>query len=115
MRDQQKYFAVEDCASKLLPHFLEVLKTDGDREGLIRHGNERVLRARFSDARFFWETDQKKSLLQRTELLRHVTFQKDLGSYHEKTQRVQRLCSWLSELVNQSSMPVRSVVVHKAA
>ena len=108
MRDHQKYFAVEDAAGKLLPHFLAVLNTDGDREGLIRHGNERVLRARFSDARFFWETDQKKSLLERLELLRHVTFQKDLGSYYEKTRRVQRLCSWLSEIIKQSGMAVRA-------
>jgi len=115
MRDHQKYFAVEDADHKLLPHFLAVLNTDGDREGLIRHGNERVLRARFGDARFFWETDQKRSLLERLELLRHVTFQKDLGSYYEKTQRVQRLCSWLSEIVKQSGMAVRPGVIHKAA
>jgi glycyl-tRNA synthetase beta chain len=115
MRDHQKYFAVEDAGGKLLPHFLAVLNTDGDGEGLIRHGNERVLRARFSDARFFWETDQKRPLLERLELLRHVTFQKDLGSYYEKTRRVQRLCSWLSEIVKQSGMAVRPGVVHKAA
>jgi glycyl-tRNA synthetase beta chain len=115
MRDHQKYFAVEDADHKLLPHFLAVLNTDGDREGLIRHGNERVLRARFSDARFFWETDQKRSLLERLELLRHVTFQKDLGSYYDKTLRVQRLCSWLSEIVKQSGMAVRPGVIHKAA
>ena len=84
-------------------------------EGLIRHGNERVLRARFSDARFFWATDQKRSLLERLELLRHVTFQKDLGSYYEKTRRVQRLCSWLSEIIKQSGMAVRPGVIHKAA
>src|ERR1022692_3170693 len=65
MRDHQKYFAVEDAGGKLLPHFLAVLNTDGDPQGLIRHGNERVLRARFNDARFFWETDQKRSLLER--------------------------------------------------
>jgi glycyl-tRNA synthetase beta chain len=115
MRDHQKYFAVDDAGGKLLPHFLAVLNTDGDREGLIRHGNERVLRARFSDARFFWETDQKRSLLERLELLRHVTFQKDLGSYYAKTRRVQRLCSWLSEIIKQSWMAVRAGVVHKAA
>jgi hypothetical protein len=86
------------CGGKLLPHFLAVLNTDGDPQGLIRHGNERVLRARFNDARFFWQTDQKKSLLERLELLKHVTFQKDLGSYYDKTLRVQRLCSWLSEI-----------------
>ena len=100
---------------KLLPHFLAVLNTDGDPQGRIRHGNERVLRARFNDARFFWETDQKRSLLERLELLRHVTFQKDLGSYYEKTRRVQRLCSWLSEIVRQSGMAVRPGVIHKAA
>jgi glycyl-tRNA synthetase beta chain len=114
MRDHQKYFAVEDANHKLLPHFLAVLNTDSDREGLIRHGNERVLRARFSDARFFWETDQKRSLLERVDLLRHVTFQKDLGSYYEKTRRVQRLCSWLSEIIKQSGMAVRAGVIHKA-
>jgi len=114
MRDHQKYFAVEDADHTLLPHFLAVLNTDGDPQGLIRHGNERVLRARFSDARFFWETDQKRSLLERLELLRHVTFQKDLGSYYEKTRRVQRLCSWLSEIIKQSGMPVRAGVIHKA-
>src|SRR6204780_626245 len=114
MRDHQKYFAVEDAEGKLLPHFLAVLNTDSDPQGLIRHGNERVLRARFNDARFFWETDQKKSLLERLELLKHVTFQKDLGSYFDKTQRVQRLCSWLSEIVKQGGMAVRPGVVHKA-
>jgi glycyl-tRNA synthetase beta chain len=115
MRDHQKYFAVEDADHKLLPHFLAVLNTDGDREGLIRHGNERVLRARFSDARFFWATDQKRTLLERLDLLRHVTFQKDLGTYYDKTRRVQRLCSWLSEIIKQSGMAVRPGVIHKAA
>jgi len=114
MRDHQKYFAIEDAEGKLLPHFLAVLNTDSDPQGLIRHGNERVLRARFNDARFFWETDQKKSLLERLELLRHVTFQKDLGSYYEKTQRVQRLCSWLSEQLKQAGLAVRPGVIHKA-
>jgi glycyl-tRNA synthetase beta chain len=111
MRDHQKYFAVEDAGGKLLPHFLAVLNTDGDPQGLICHGNERVLRARFNDARFFWETDQKRSLLDRLDLLRHVTFQKDLGSYYEKTRRMQRLCSWLSEIIKQSGMPVRPGVI----
>ena len=81
MRDHQKYFAIESSDGKLAPHFLAVLNTDGDPEGLIRHGHERVLRARFNDARFFWQTDQKHSLRERLEMLRHVTFQKDLGSY----------------------------------
>ena len=115
MRDHQKYFAIEDANGKLLPHFLAVLNTAGDSDGLIRHGNERVLRARFNDARFFWQTDQKQTLRQRVELLRNVTFQKDLGSYYDKTLRVQRMASWLAETVKQNGMAVRPGVVHKAA
>jgi glycyl-tRNA synthetase beta chain len=115
MRDHQKYFAIEDSKGRLLPNFLAVLNTDGDPEGLIRHGNERVLRARFNDARFFWQTDQKHPLRERVSWLRNVTFQKDLGSYYEKTLRVQRLCSWLTETLRQSGTAVRPGVVHKAA
>ena len=115
MRDHQKYFAIEDANGKLLPHFLAMLNTAADSDGLIRHGNERVLRARFNDARFFWQTDQKQTLRQRVELLRNVTFQKDLGSYHDKTMRIQRMASWLAETVKQSGMAVRPGVVHKAA
>jgi glycyl-tRNA synthetase beta chain len=117
MRDHQKYFAIEDSNGKLLPHFLAVLNTAADSEGLglIRHGNERVLRARFNDARFFWQTDQKHTLRQRVELLRHVTFQKDLGSYYDKTMRVQHMASWLAEIVKQSGLAIRPGVIHKAA
>jgi glycyl-tRNA synthetase beta chain len=115
MRDHQKYFAVEGSSGKLLPHFLAVLNTDGDPNGIIRHGHERVLRARFNDARFFWQTDQKHPLRERVEWLKNVTFQKDLGSYHEKTLRMQRLCSWLCETIRQGDAAVRPGVVHKAA
>ncbi len=114
MRDHQKYFAVEDAEGRLTPYFLAVLNTDRDPQGLIRHGNERVLRARFNDARFFWETDQKKSLLDRLDSLKNVTFQKDLGSYFDKTKRVQRLCSWLSEILKQNGVTVRPGVIHKS-
>jgi len=115
MRDHQKYFAIEDANGKLLPHFLAVLNTAADSEGLIRHGNERVLRARFNDARFFWQTDQKQTLRQRVDLLRSVTFQKDLGSYYDKTMRVQHLASSLAETVRQNGMAIRPGVIHKAA
>jgi len=115
MRDHQKYFAVEDPNGQLSPNFLAVLNTDGDPKGIIRHGHERVLRARFNDARFFWQTDQKHPLRERVQLLKHVTFQKDLGTYYEKTKRVQRLCSWLSELIRQRGRQIRPGVIHKAA
>jgi len=115
MRDHQKYFAVEDREGKLAPHFLAVLNTEGDPQDIIRHGHERVLRARFNDARFFWNTDQKITLRCRVDLLKQVTFQKDLGSYYDKTLRVQRLASWVSETVKQAGIAVRPGIVHKAA
>ena len=115
MRDHQKYFAIEDAEGKLSPHFLAVLNTDSDPEGLIRHGNERVLRARFNDARFFWDTDQKINLRERVEMLKTVTFQKDLGSYFEKTSRVQKLSSLVSEVLRVAGVTIRPGVVFKAA
>src|SRR3984885_8986494 len=98
MRDHQKYFAVEDKDGRLAPHFLAVLNTEADEAGMavIRHGNERVLRARFNDARFFWEFDQRVPLVERVALLEHMTFQKDLGSYADKSLRVQELCKRLA-------------------
>jgi len=115
MRDHQKYFALEDAEGKLLPHFLAVLNTDGDPDGLIRHGNERVLRARFNDARFFWETDQKVPLRDRVPMLKSVTFQKDLGSYYDKTRRVQKLGSLICETIRSAGGAIRPGIVFKSA
>ena len=91
MRHHQKYFSVEDAQGKLAPKFVAVMNIDSDPEGFVRNGNERVLRARFNDARFFWETDQKKKLADRVQDLAHVTFQAKLGSYLEKTERMMAL------------------------
>jgi glycyl-tRNA synthetase beta chain len=87
--------SVEDADGKLAPHFIAVMNTNGDPEGLVRSGNERVLRARFNDARFFWDVDQKKKLEARVEDLKTVTFQAKLGSYYDKTQRVVKLVAGL--------------------
>jgi glycyl-tRNA synthetase beta chain len=95
MRHHQKYFSVEDASGSLAPYFIAVMNTDSDPEGLVRHGNERVLRARFNDARFFWQVDQKKKLEDRLPDLKTVTFQAKLGSYFEKTERVVRLVTQL--------------------
>jgi glycyl-tRNA synthetase beta chain len=88
MRHHQKYFSVEDTSGGLAPQFVAVMNIKADPEGLVRRGNERVLRARFNDARFFWQADQRKKLADRLEDLAHVTFQAKLGSYLEKTERV---------------------------
>jgi glycyl-tRNA synthetase beta chain len=91
MRHHQKYFAVESESGKLEPHFVAIMNTNGDPEGIVKHGNERVLRARFNDARFFWNVDQQKKLVERGDDLANVTFQAKLGSYLEKTKRVVEL------------------------
>jgi glycyl-tRNA synthetase beta chain len=98
MRDHQKYFAVESADGKLAPYFLAVLniKVDAEGEAIIRHGNARVLRARFKDARFFWDFDQKAPLAERVESLKNVTFQKELGSYHWKTEENLRVAENLT-------------------
>jgi glycyl-tRNA synthetase beta chain len=95
MRHHQKYLSVEDSDGKLAPHFIAVMNIAADPDGLVRQGNERVLRARFNDARFFWDQDQKKPLPARLEDLKNVTFQAKLGSYYEKTQRVVALVKQL--------------------
>ncbi|MBM3760135.1 MAG: glycine--tRNA ligase subunit beta [Acidobacteria bacterium] len=88
MRFHQKYFSVTDSTGKLAAQFVAVMNTSGDGDGLVKHGNERVLRARFNDARFFYDVDQQKHLPARVEDLKVVTFQAQLGSYHAKTERV---------------------------
>src|SRR5262249_9253037 len=80
----------------LAPYFLAVLNTEGDPDGRIRHCNERVLRARFNDAQFFWNADQKVPLIERGEMLMNVTFYRDLGSYAAKAERMMTLAGSLA-------------------
>ena len=88
MRHHQKYFSCEAADGKLAPNFVAVMNTSGDPDGLVRQGNERVLRARFNDAKFFYGVDQQRKLADRVEDLGKVTFQAKLGSYLQKTHRV---------------------------
>jgi glycyl-tRNA synthetase beta chain len=117
MRDHQSYFAVEDKNGKLAPYFLAVLNMEADEPGLavIRHGNARVLRARFNDARFFWEFDQRVPLTDRVKLLENVTFQKDLGSYAAKSDRVQQLCERLQSKLESQQVPLDLEALKQAA
>ncbi|HEY1808205.1 MAG TPA: glycine--tRNA ligase subunit beta [Acidobacteriaceae bacterium] len=108
MRDHQKYFAVENAQGKLEPYFLAVLNTRPEEMGVdvIRHGNERVLRARFNDARFFWRVDQKTPLEERVEMLKSVTFHKELGSYWDKTQANLEIAERLAALLEERGVAV---------
>jgi glycyl-tRNA synthetase beta chain len=109
MRDHQKYFALERKDGSLAPNFLAIINLDKDRAGLIRAGHERVLRARFADARFFWETDQKCRLADYLPKLATVTFQAKLGSYGDKVERVRAVARWIAEQWFASSIPQASV------
>jgi glycyl-tRNA synthetase beta chain len=97
MRDHQKYFAVEKKNGELAPQFLAVINSDRDAKGMIRAGHERVLRARFADARFFWEADQKCRLADYLPKLERVTYESRLGSYRDKVDRVRDIARWLAE------------------
>jgi len=116
MRDHQKYFAVEGPDCKLLPHFLTVLNIQVDEEGnaTIQHGNQKVLRARFKDARFFWNFDQKISLEDRVESLKSVTFQKELGSYHWKTEKNLDIAVRLASAVKAAGIPIEAAGLLRA-
>lgn len=126
MRDHQKYFAVEDRGGKLQPSFVTLLNRDRDAKGVIRGGHERVLKARFSDAEFFWNADQKVPLARRFEegWLERVTYQAKLGSegsYAAKLSRMKQIaeniCNVLEEqgrlVPGQRAQVLRAVEISK--
>jgi len=100
MRYHQRYFSVLKADGSLAPEFVAITNTDGDPDGLIRQGNEKVLRARFNDGRFFWQVDQHKKLADRVPDLAKVTYQAKLGTYKDKTDRLQKLAIQLAMKVN---------------
>ena len=104
MRDHQKYFALENKRGELAPSFLAVINLPKDTRGLVRAGHERVLRARFADAQFFWAADQKKPLADNLPKLERVTYESRLGSYRDKVERVRAIARWLSEQWYSSGM-----------
>ncbi|MEN6560411.1 MAG: glycine--tRNA ligase subunit beta [Acidobacteriota bacterium] len=96
MREGQKLFSVVRD-KKQLPNFLGLADAPADAKGLIRRGNERVLRARLEDARFFWDQDRKVPLADRAEGLKNVLFQEKLGTYEDKTQRLKKIAGYLCD------------------
>jgi glycyl-tRNA synthetase beta chain len=97
MRGHQKYFAVEKRGGELAPNFLAVINMANDAKGLVRDGHERVLRARFADARFFWESDQKCRLADNLPKLEKVIYESRLGSYRDRVERIRAIARWLAE------------------
>jgi glycyl-tRNA synthetase beta chain len=105
MRGHQKYFALEKRNGELAPNFLAVINLAKDSKGLVRAGHERVLRARFADAQFFWTADQKCRLADYLPKLAKVTYETRLGSYADKVERTRAISRWLMEQWSNLGIP----------
>ncbi len=103
MRSHQRYFSVIDTNGKLLNCFITINNTLTEDPSVVVKGNERVLRARLSDARFFFEEDQKIRLDDRVEALKKVVYQQKLGTSYEKMERFRKLAENLAEQINPSA------------
>lgn len=97
MKEHQRYFTVEDAEGKLLNKFITVSNTRVEDPDVVIKGNERVIRARLSDAMFFWEEDQKQPLANNLETLKQVIYQAKLGSSYEKVERFTAIAVSLAE------------------
>lgn len=103
MRKHQRYFSVVDAAGKLMPVFIAVRNGDAEHLDSVRHGNEQVIRARFADARFFYAEDIQKPLIDYVPGLKLLTFQEDLGSYFDKTERLENLVEGFADALGVSA------------
>ncbi len=97
MKEHQKYFHVVDNSGNLMAKFITVSNIESKDPTQVAHGNERVIRPRLSDAAFFFNTDKKTSLESRREKLKSVTFQAQLGSVYDKTERIKRLAGFIAQ------------------
>jgi glycyl-tRNA synthetase beta chain len=111
MREHQRYFSLVDNDGKLLPGFITINNTLTEDPEVVVKGNERVLRARLSDARFFFDEDRKVSLESRVESLKAVVYQAKLGTSYEKMERFRQLAKGLAEELN----PAVAAKVERAA
>ncbi|OPY83647.1 MAG: Glycine--tRNA ligase beta subunit [Syntrophus sp. PtaU1.Bin005] len=102
MMSHQKYFPVVDSAGQLLPYFITVNNTLARDPAVVKRGNEKVIRARLSDAQFFFEEDQKTPLEDRVEGLQQVVFHTLLGTSYEKVQRFRKLAAYIAERIGPS-------------
>tara|TARA_Y100000590_G_scaffold345427_1_gene395148 strand:+ start:834 stop:2900 length:2067 start_codon:yes stop_codon:yes gene_type:complete len=105
MQQHQKYFPLFDNKNKLTNLFLLVANLP-DKKGYIKLGNQRVIEARLSDAKFFWEKNKKQSLIKQINKLKNLSFFNQLGTFYDKTQRLKNLANIISEQLNLSKEKV---------
>lgn len=96
MQDHQKYFPVVDSNNKLMPYFITTSNIKSSNPAAVSQGNERVIRPRFADAKFFWDQDCKVSLESNREATKKIVFQQKLGTLFEKTERVSKLAGFIA-------------------
>ncbi|WP_455652622.1 glycine--tRNA ligase subunit beta [Phascolarctobacterium sp.] len=100
MREHQRYFPVVDAEGRLLNKFITVRNGGKEFLDVVAHGNERVLRARLSDAEFFFNEDRKIKLEDRLEKLKTVSFQEGLGNMYDKSERLTKLAEMVKFAIN---------------
>ena len=100
MKENQKYFHALDANGKLMPYFITLANIESKDPQQVIEGNEKVIRPRLADAAFFFDTDKKQPLEARIEKLKSVVFQQQLGTIHDKTQRIEGLAAAIAELIN---------------
>ena len=111
-KDHQRYFGLRDDAGKLMPRYLAVVNTAENPDN-VRRGNDRVMRARLADAKFFYDEDLKRPIAERRASLDSVVFQKRLGSVGDKVNRIQRLTKELGAALKLE--PPEIDAAHEAA
>jgi glycyl-tRNA synthetase beta chain len=115
MQTNQKYFALTDGAGKLRSRFLIVSNLQTSEPHYIIEGNERVVRPRLSDAKFFFEQDQKKKLAERVPLLANVVYHNKLGNQLQRTERVKTLAAAIAGLLgSDAALAERAALLAKA-
>lgn len=100
MKQHQRYFPIKKSDGKLLNRFIAVLNRNESNAHTTIQGNERVLKARLSDARFFWKEDRKIPLEKRVEDLKNLVFLEKLGNYYDRTNRITELSEWIAARLN---------------
>ncbi|MBC8312914.1 MAG: glycine--tRNA ligase subunit beta [Candidatus Cloacimonetes bacterium] len=100
LSETQKCFSLYDKKGNLLPNFICIANSNPKTIQKVKYGNERVINARLSDAKFYFETDKKTKLVDRIEITKKTTFQKKLGSYFDKTERMKELSKFLAKNLN---------------
>lgn len=109
MKSHQRYFPVRDDSGNLKPYFIGVSNNRATNMSVVREGNERVLRARLSDASFFWEEDQKVPLSSRVDSLKKIVHHDKLGTVYEKVTHVRKLCRTLCEKMSLSAEETKMI------